>query len=34
MLKFLLNNSEAHWQEYFEEHPTVEDVIDMDQDTC
>ena len=34
MLKFFLNNYEAHWQQNFEGHPTVEDFMDMDQDTC
>ena len=34
MLKFLLNNFEAHCQEHFERYPTVEDFMDMDQDTC
>ena len=34
MLKFLFNNYEAHLQPYFEGHPTVEDFMDMDQDTC
>ena len=33
-LKFLLNNYEAHWQQHFERHPTVEDFRDMDRRTC
>ena len=31
--KFLLNNYEAHWQEYFERDPKVENFTDKDQDT-
>ena len=34
MLKFILNNYEAYWQQNFERHPTVEDYIAMNQDTC
>ena len=34
MLNFLLNNYETHWQQYFEGYPTVEDFMDMDQETC
>ena len=30
MLKFLLNNYEAHWKQSFKGHPTVEDFMDMD----
>ena len=33
-LKFFLNNCEAHGQQHFERHSTVEDFTDMDQDTC
>ena len=33
MLKFLLKNYEEHWQQHFEGHSTVEDFMDMDQDT-
>ena len=25
---------QAHWQQHFEGHPSVEDLMDMDQDTC
>ena len=34
MLKFLLNNYEVYWKQYFEGHPMIEDFMDMDQDTC
>ena len=34
MLKFLLNNYEAYWEQHFEGHPTVEDLMGMDQDSA
>ena len=34
MLKLLLINYVAHWQQHFEGHPTFEDFMDMDQDKC